>query len=88
MKIQILGTGCSKCSRAGQIMKETAVSLGLIEGKDFEYEKVTDIKEIMKYKVMFTPGIVINGKVVSTGKVPSVAEAQQLINKGLAEEMK
>ncbi len=88
MKIQILGAGCSKCSRTGQIMKETAVSLGLVEGKDFEYEKVTNIKEIMKYKVMFTPGIVINGKVVSTGKVPSAAEAQQLINKGLAEEIK
>ena len=88
MKIQILGTGCSKCSRTAQIMKETAVTLGLADNKDFELEKVTDIKEIMKYKVMLTPGIVINGKVVSTGKVPSTQEAQRYINKGLAEDMK
>ncbi|MCP4580645.1 MAG: thioredoxin family protein [candidate division Zixibacteria bacterium] len=88
MKIQILGTGCSKCSRAAQIMKETAVNLGLVEGKDFEFEKVTNIQEMMKYKVMFTPGIVINGQVVSSGKVPSTAEAQQLINKGRTEEIK
>lgn len=88
MKIQILGSGCSKCSRAGQVMKETATMLGLVEGKDFQYEKVTDIQEIMKYRVMFTPGIVINGKVVATGKVPSQAEAMQLINSARAEEMK
>lgn len=88
MKIQILGTGCSKCSKTAQIMKETAVNLGLVDGKDFELEKVTGIQEIMKYKVILTPGIVINGKVVSTGKVPSTAEAQQFINNGLAEEIK
>jgi len=87
MKIQILGAGCSKCSRTAQIMKETAVTLGLVDGRDFELEKVTDIKEIMKYKIMLTPGIIVNGKVVSTGKVPSTQEAQQLINKGLAEDM-
>jgi len=51
MKIQILGAGCSKCSRTAQIMKETAVTLGLVDGRDFELEKVTDIKEIMKYKI-------------------------------------
>jgi len=87
MKIQILGAGCSKCSRTAQIMKETAVTLGLVDGRDFELEKVTDIKKIMKYKIMLTPGIIVNGKVVSTGKVPSTQEAQQLINKGLAEDM-
>ncbi|MCD6161048.1 MAG: thioredoxin family protein [candidate division Zixibacteria bacterium] len=88
MKIQILGTGCSKCSRAGQIIKETAANLGLVEGQDFNLEKITDIQEIMKYKVMLTPGIVINGKVVSTGKVPSTAEAQQFINNAQAKTMK
>jgi len=88
MKIQILGSGCSKCSQAAQIMKETAKNLGLVEGENFQFEKVTNIQEMMKYKVMFTPGIVINGKVVMTGKVPSAAEAQKLINNGLAEELK
>jgi len=88
MKIQILGSGCSKCSQAAQVMKETAKNLGLVEGQNYEFEKVTNIQEMMKYKVMLTPGIVINGKVVLTGKVPSVAEAQRLINNGLAEEMK
>lgn len=88
MKIQILGSGCSKCSQAAQIMKEAAKNLGLVEGENFQFEKVTNIQEMMKYKVMFTPGIVINGKVVMTGKVPSAAEAQKLISNGLAEEMK
>ena len=88
MKIQILGAGCSKCSRAGQIMKETAVQLGLVEGKDFEFEKITSVQEMAKYKVMFTPGIVINGKVVMSGKVPSQAEAMQHINNARAAEMK
>jgi len=86
MKIQILGSGCSKCSRAGQVMKETAQMLGLVEGQDFQYEKITDIQEIMKYKVMFTPGIVIDGKVVLSGKIPSQAEAMQLINTARAGE--
>ena len=88
MKIQILGSGCSKCSRAGQVMKETAQMLGLVEGQDFHYEKITDIQEIMKYKVMFTPGIVIDGKVVLSGKIPSQAEAMQLINTARAGEVK
>ena len=69
-------------------MKETAQKLGLQEGKDFEFEKVTDIKEMMKFKIMLTPGIVINGEVVSTGKVPSDAEAQKMITNALAGEQK
>jgi small redox-active disulfide protein 2 len=88
MKIQIFGAGCAKCSRAGQVMKETAVQLGLQEGKDFQYEKVTDIREMQKYRILFTPGIVINGKLVASGKVPSQAEAMQFINNARAEESK
>jgi len=88
MRIQILGAGCSKCSKAAQVMKETAVGLGLVEGKDFELEKVTDIREIMKFRVMLTPGIVINGKVIATGMVPSVAEAQRFIANASTEEAK
>ena len=88
MKIEVLGAGCSKCSRAAQIMKETATGLGLVEGRDFELEKVTNIQQMIKYKVVLTPGIIINGRVVSTGKVPSVGEAQKYINNGLAEDSK
>jgi small redox-active disulfide protein 2 len=88
MKIQVFGAGCAKCSRAGQVMKETAVQLGLQEGKDFQFEKVNDITEMQKYRILFTPGIVINGKLVSSGKVPSQGEAMQLINNARAEEAK
>jgi len=88
MKIQVLGAGCSKCSRAAQVMKESALGMGLLEGKDFDFEKVTDIQEMIKYKVMLTPGIVINEKVVLTGKVPSNAEAQQLLTTAMSEENK
>jgi len=58
------------------------------ESKDFDFEKVTDIQEMIKYKVMLTPGIVINEKVVLTGKVPSNAEAQQLLTTAMSEENK
>lgn len=86
MKIQIFGAGCAKCSRAGQVMKETALQMGLQEGKDFQFEKVTDIREMQKYRILFTPGIVINGKLVASGKVPSQAEAMQLINSARTED--
>ncbi|MBD3234084.1 MAG: thioredoxin family protein [candidate division Zixibacteria bacterium] len=79
MKIQVLGPGCAKCKQAAETMKQAASSLGLREGKDFEFEKVEKISEIMKYGVVFTPGIIINGKTVLSGKAPGAEEARQYI---------
>jgi small redox-active disulfide protein 2 len=64
-KIQILGTGCAKCNELTANAKEAAQGLG----EEVEFEKVTSINEIMKFGVMTTPGLVIDGKVVSQGKV-------------------
>ena len=64
-KIQILGTGCAKCNELIANAKEAASMLG----EEVEFEKVTNINEIMKFGVMTTPGLAIDGKVVSQGKV-------------------
>lgn len=75
MKIQILGTGCANCKNL-QRNAETAVrELGL----DAAIEKVEDLREIMKMGVMSTPGLAVDGKVVSTGKVASVEEIKNLL---------
>lgn len=75
MKIEILGTGCSKCKALEEVTKQAVAQ----SGKFAQIEKVEDIMKIMEYNVMSTPGLVIDGKVVSTGKVLSVAEIVDLI---------
>jgi small redox-active disulfide protein 2 len=64
-KIQILGTGCAKCNELTANAKAAAQQVG----EEVEFEKVTNINEIMKFGVMTTPGLVVDGKVVSQGKV-------------------
>lgn len=66
MKIEILGTGCSKCKTLIQLAQETINELGI----SAEIVKVYDINEIMKYDVMMTPALVIDGKVKSAGRIP------------------
>lgn len=70
MKIEILGTGCSKCAQLEAVVKEAVAK----SGKFVQIEKVNEIMKIMEYQVVSTPGLVIDGKVVSTGKVLSVDE--------------
>jgi small redox-active disulfide protein 2 len=69
--IQILGPGCPKCQKLSEEAEKAATELGL----EFEIVKVTDIKEIMKYGVLTTPGIAVDGKVKAVGKV---LEAQKI----------
>jgi len=75
MKIQILGTGCAKCKKLTENAEEAAKELG----RPFEVEKVSDIGEIMKYGVMMTPALAVNGEVKVVGKVPSVKEIKALL---------
>ena len=64
-KIQILGTGCPKCKKLTENAAVAAQTLGI----ECELEKVTDINEIMKFGVMMTPALAVDGKVVVSGKV-------------------
>jgi len=70
MKIEILGTGCSKCIALENNVKQAIAK----SGKFVQLEKVDDIMKIMEYQVVSTPGFVVDGEVKSTGKVLSVDE--------------
>ncbi|RPJ41495.1 MAG: thioredoxin family protein [Candidatus Latescibacterota bacterium] len=75
MKVQILGTGCPKCKKLEENARAAVGQLGI----DCEVEKITNLKEIMSFGVMMTPGFAIDGKVLSTGKVPPVDEIVSLL---------
>ena len=75
MKIEILGTGCSKCKTLEEVTKQAVAKIGCFH----EIKKVEDIVEIMNYGVMSTPALVVDGMVKSSGKVLSVDEVIKLI---------
>lgn len=75
MKIEILGTGCSKCKTLEEAAKQAVAQ----SGQFAQIEKVEDIMKIMEYGVMSTPALAIDGKVLSTGKVLSVTEIIEMI---------
>ena len=77
MKIQVLGTGCSKCLKLVENASAAVSEMGL----DCEVDKVTDINEIMGFGVMLMPGLVVDGEVRSSGKVLSVDEIKRLLDK-------
>lgn len=77
MKIKILGPGCKNCITFEANTKEAITELGL----EAEIEKITDIVEIAKYGILSTPGLVINEKVVSFGKVLKPKDIAQIIEK-------
>ena len=66
MKVQILGSGCTKCKTLEQKIR----SLNDKHTLNLEIEKVTELNEIMKYGIMMTPGLVINGVLKSVGSIP------------------
>ena len=70
MKIEVLGSGCAKCVKTADLIKEEIEAAGI----DAEIVKVEDIQEIVKRGVMSTPAVVIDGEVKCKGKVPSADE--------------
>lgn len=82
MDIKVLGPGCAKCQSLEKTVKDVVASLKL----DIRVEEVKDMKQIMQYPILMTPGLVINGKVVMSGKVPSKAEVERYIRDALNEE--
>ena len=70
LTIKVLGSGCANCKKLEALTREAVQEMGF----DAEVIKVTEYPDIMAYNVMSTPGLVINEKVVSTGRIPSSAE--------------
>ncbi|MBW4055683.1 MAG: thioredoxin family protein [Proteobacteria bacterium] len=75
MKIEVLGTGCAKCKTLYENVKKAVAE----SGKNAEIVKVEEIPKIMAYGVMSTPALVVDGKVVFSGKTASVAEIMGVI---------
>lgn len=75
MNIKILGPGCAKCHELDKRTREIVNELGL----DADVEYVKDLNEIIKYGILTTPGLVVNGKVVLSGHVPSKDEITKLL---------
>jgi small redox-active disulfide protein 2 len=75
MKIQILGTGCSKCKQLTANVSEAVASLGLAA----EVEKVEDVRDIMRFRIMSTPALAVDGVVKLAGRVPSIDELKALL---------
>jgi small redox-active disulfide protein 2 len=73
--LQILGTGCPKCKKLAEAAEEAATSLGIA----YTIEKVTDIADIMKFDVMMTPAIAVDGVVKVSGKIPSRDELRKIL---------
>ena len=77
MDIKILGTGCSKCKTLEKITREVVSKNGI----DATITKVEDIIEIMKFNIMTTPALVVDGKVVTKGIIPSAEEIKRLLTR-------
>ncbi|MBN1368900.1 MAG: TM0996/MTH895 family glutaredoxin-like protein [Dehalococcoidaceae bacterium] len=80
MNIKVLGPGCAKCHKLNQLVKEALDDLKM--EADLEY--IQDMSKIMEYPILTTPGLVINEKVVSAGRVPSKQDIISMIEKAKA----
>jgi small redox-active disulfide protein 2 len=74
--LKILGTGCAKCEKLAERTQAAAEAAGL----EYTLEKVSQVAEIMKFGVMMTPALVIDGVVKTVGQVPSVDEIRELLS--------
>ena len=73
LKIKILGSGCAKCKKLEAVARDAATTAGL----QADFEKITDMNAIMAYDILSTPALVINDKVVASGRIPTKVEVQQ-----------
>lgn len=77
MKIQVAGPGCPRCHEAEKNVREACSQLNL----SADILHVTDIKEIAKLGVIFTPAVIVNGKIVTSGRTPSIEEIKKILSK-------
>jgi len=71
--VKILGSGCANCRKLEAVAREAASSSGV----EADFVKVSDLKAIMAYDLLATPGLVIDDKLVSSGRIPTQAEIRQ-----------
>ena len=76
MKIQVAGPGCARCHAVEKNVIEAVTELGI----DADISKLSDMKEFVKLGVMFTPAVIVDGKVVISGKVPKVNELKKIFS--------
>jgi small redox-active disulfide protein 2 len=81
MEVKVLGPGCPNCKRLEKTAREAVAEMGV----EATVTKVTDMADIMAYDILTTPGLVIDEKVVSSGRVPSKAEVTSMIATALSE---
>ncbi|MDY6934192.1 MAG: thioredoxin family protein [Spirochaetota bacterium] len=74
-KIEILGSGCSKCNKLEELSKKAADDLGI----EYEINKVKEINKITEYGVMMTPALVVDGEVKVAGRVPPLEDIKRMI---------
>jgi small redox-active disulfide protein 2 len=75
LTIKVLGSGCANCKRVEQIVRKVVEDMSL----QAQVIKVTEYPDIMDYNIMSTPGLVINEKVVSSGRIPTPAEVSTFL---------
>ena len=80
MRIKVLGPGCARCHQLEQTAREVAKELGI----EASIEEVKDVKKMMAYPILTTPGLVINEQLVCSGRVPTKAEVTTFITTALA----
>jgi small redox-active disulfide protein 2 len=73
-----LGTGCAKCNKLEELVRETVGELGV----DAEIIKITDLNEILEYDIMMTPGLVVDGEIVCSGRLPKKDEILRWLQGG------
>jgi len=74
-KIKILGTGCMKCKRTEELVRQVVEELGI----EAEVEKVEDIQKIMEYNILSTPAVVVDEEVVIKGRIPHRKELETIL---------
>jgi len=84
VKIKILGTGCAKCHQLEQTARQAVKELAI----DATIEEVKDMKRIMEYPILTTPGLVVNEELVCSGRIPSKSEVTQFLINALDKEEK
>jgi len=73
LTVKILGSGCANCRKLEAVAREAASRANVAA----EFIKVTEMKDIMAYDLLSTPGLVVNEKLVSSGRIPTIAEVQK-----------